>query len=441
MNSFVYKRDDETGNETGDRTGDRIWMTVRTAAVMAGIGCGTVLLAADLVSGEIGWDSFAIGMAVLILSVAALKFPLTAAALQTLLWACINAIPASAGLPWALFVPCASTLMLASFRHAAPGFVLGAMQSVTIVVAHGILGLSGTAPAPIADMIAAFALPAAACVGIGMQWRVKLTRMHRMRRELDRQREINEERRRREAIAVTLHDQVTNRLAYQILRMQHDAQTWLDRPPQPGQYHAEISELLDISQDLLEQIRAAIDILDSETIPGSEPSRRTTKPSGLKTVPAPDPQTEQEMLKAHLQQSAEDMHELGLTVTTHLSGSLPPEYDPAVLDVIHTGIDEFTSNMVKYADRTAQCSLAVDATVTSITLTSSNMVDAESVRRVAQTMTGGRGLVQLAEKADDASGSLSRARNGKERIFRLSIPWQRYEKGDSRVAVNPQCAE
>jgi len=102
-------------------------------------------------------------------------------------------------------------------------------------------------------MIAVVALPAASCIGVGMQWRIRLMRMQQIRHELDRQREINEERRRRELIAATLHDQVTNRLAYQILRMQHDIRTWCEQPPQSEQYQAEISELLDISQDLLEK--------------------------------------------------------------------------------------------------------------------------------------------------------------------------------------------
>lgn len=407
--------------DQNDEIGTSSWMYMRAIAVMAGCGYGSILLVASLVSGVIGWIAFAIGVVAMVLSIISIRFPLVAAIMQTLLWACICMVPALSELSWALFLSFAATLMLVSFRYTGLGIGLGIVQSSVTVVSHAMLGMSGASPSPIFDMIAVVALPAASCIGVGMQWRIRLMRMQQIRHELDRQREINEERRRRELIAATLHDQVTNRLAYQILRMQHDIRTWCEQPPQSEQYQAEISELLDISQDLLEKIRATIDVLGSETIADNESHDRVELP---KSRMSPAPETEQEMLDAHLTQAKEEMRELGFAVNTQLLGTMPLSYDPKVLDIVHTGIDEFTSNMIKYADPIKECSLIVNITAADITVISSNTCNTKSSCYTARAITGGRGLSQLRIKAKDINGTLSKDNSGKESISRLSIPWQ-----------------
>ena len=399
-----------------DSTRDKGWTYVRVVSVMAGCGYTSTLLAADCISGMIGWGACAIGITVMILSVVAIRFPMPTAIAQMLLWACINAMPSLTGLSWISLPSFAVTLMLVSFRYTVPGTVTGLVQSITTVISHTVLGLSSTNPSLLLSMITVVAFPVAVCIGVGMRCRIDRMHMRRICQELGRRRELDKERQHRESIAADLHDQVTNRLAYQILRMQHDAQMWEDHPPHPEQYRAEISELLEISQNLLERIRATIDVLGTQPSPVVHELAKPTNESVF------DFDTEHDMLDMHLSQVRQEMRELGFTVHTQLLDDMPSTYNPAALDLIHTAIDEFANNMIKYADPAEECRLEVDVRVNDITVRTSNIRGRKLLHQIP-AMSGGRGLAQLRKQADAINGNLSRECHGMENRFRLTIPW------------------
>ncbi|KFI51377.1 histidine kinase [Bifidobacterium callitrichos DSM 23973] len=407
---------------------DAVWQVARIIAVAASYGYGIVLLAADQIVGTIDWIGCILAAAVMALCIITLRFPVTAVSMQTTLLIGINAIPALSPLMLPLFPSFATALMVLSYRLSLPGIALGIAQSVIVIIIHDMLGMTGVNPSHTLDMIIAVALPAASYLGIGLHWRNDVANMRRMNRELERQREINAERQRRETIAATLHDQVTNRLAYQILRMQHDLQAWQERPAQPDQYRAEIIQLADISQELLKIVRSTIDVLSSETPINADSTGRNSFPKTDASLASPDPDTEMEMFVAHLAQSEEEMRNIGFTISTSITGNIPQNYDPMTLDIIHAGIDEFTSNMIKYADPNDACSLGITITPTDITVASSNADAASTRTHTTRSFTGGRGLSRLDRTAAAAGGTLSRERHGPIRAFHLRVPWHQLGK-------------
>lgn len=430
MNRSNSKRDSNEAGAIGylsheQRTmpNDAVWRVARIIAIAASYGYGIVLLAADRIAGTIDWIGCILAAAVMASCIIALRFPVIAVSVQTMLLICVNAVPALSPLMLPLFPAFATTLMVLSYRFSVPGIVLGVAQSVIVIVIHNVLGMTDANPSPVLDMIIAVTLPASSYLGIGLQWRNDVAHMRRMSRELERQREINAERQRRETIAATLHDQVTNRLAYQILRMQHDAQTWQEQPAQPDQYRAEIIQLAAISQELLETVRSTIDVLSSETPIVADSAGLYSRPETDASPALPDPETEMEMLAAHLAQAEKEMRDIGFTINTSITGDMPHDYDPTTLDIIHTGIDEFTSNMIKYADRNNACNLGIAITTIDITVASSNAVTSSARKLVTRSFTGGRGLSRLDRTAAATGGTLSQERHGQICAFRLRVPW------------------
>lgn len=399
---------------------DLAWGYLRGVSVAMACGYGSVMLVAAVIAGRCWWDDCIVAVSVMMLSIVALRHPLPSTVIQSLSWIGINVIPSLSGVSFVVFPALAVSLMMVSFRYVLSGVAMAVLQSVTVVVTHAVFGLSGMSPSPLMDMIIVIIFPVASCVGIGMQWRVRSMRVREMSRELDRQKGINAERHRREMIASTLHDQVTNRLAYQILRMRHDIQALESRTFCMEQCQVEFAGLLAISQELLEKVRATIDVLDSEPV---DVDRCHESMQTLDSWCSSDPVAEREAMDDHVDQVKEEMGELGFVVETRVVGRVPFGCNPVVLDLAHAGIDEFVSNAIKYAESSTQYVLTVEIKGDGITVTSRNAVADDVHQESSPGMTGGRGLTRLSDKAKAVGGTLSQGKVGTQWLSCLSVPW------------------
>ncbi|KFI51783.1 hypothetical protein [Bifidobacterium biavatii] len=202
------------------------------------------------------------------LTIVAYWHPLFAGYTVTSAWAWACLVPPLAGGVTLMSLPVACCVMLATRRNARHGFMMAGAQ-LLMLVAGTVLGVVRPAE-DFATMAVLVAIPAAPVVGLLMAWKQRLDHAREAERELEQRRRALLEQERRAAAATRIHDRVTNRLAYLILRLDNDQAEWTADTPDAARLRAELADLSGIAQGVLDETRNVIGILDGSRSPVTE---------------------------------------------------------------------------------------------------------------------------------------------------------------------------
>ncbi|WP_033493637.1 hypothetical protein [Bifidobacterium biavatii] len=342
------------------------------------------------------------------LTIVAYWHPLFAGYTVTSAWAWACLVPPLAGGVTLMSLPVACCVMLATRRNARHGFMMAGAQ-LLMLVAGTVLGVVRPAE-DFATMAVLVAIPAAPVVGLLMAWKQRLDHAREAERELEQRRRALLEQERRAAAATRIHDRVTNRLAYLILRLDNDQAEWTADTPDAARLRAELADLSGIAQGVLDETRNVIGILDGSRSPVTEADA--------------DPAGETVMLCDHLRETADRLEALGFVVDADCSGSLPQRYDVDAVNVLHDLIDETGNNIVKHAQPHTDCSIHVMLDGRQATLVSSNRIrtDGAGSGNSGTVIRPGTGLRTKAEQLHRLGGTLDHTARGTTWTLSACLP-------------------
>lgn len=243
-----------------------------------------------------------------------------------------------------------------------------------------------------------------------MAWKQRLDHAQETERELEQRRNAMYEQERRTAAATRIHDQVTNRLAYLILRIDNDQAEWTESEPDAAQLYKELSDLSGIAQDVLGETRNVITILNS-----------TQPPAG--TDASADSAGETNMLRDHLTETVHKLESIGFIVHSGITGALPQQYRIDTVNALHDLIDETGNNIAKHAQPRTACGIRITLDDSQATLVARNRIcsDAES-DKVTAAMGLGSGLRTKARQIRNLGGQLDHSIDGDVWLLHACLP-------------------
>ncbi|KAB8295413.1 hypothetical protein [Bifidobacterium avesanii] len=389
------------GNAAGTITSGRVADHPAVMAIAAGVGFTLVFAVASAITGTTTVPVLIMALAAGIAASLAYGHPLIADYANALLWAATCLLPPLAGGATLMAVPAAVTCMLAARRGTGHGMAIAAAQLMALA-AGALLGIVQPAGG-FAAMAVPFLLAAAPVAGLLMAWKRRLDRAQEAERELERRRRAMHEQEQRTAAATRIHDRVTNRLAYLILRIDGDQAAWSDRRPTPDGLQTELSDLAGIAQDVLDETRGVIGILN-----GDEPSM------------ASDDETA--MLRSHLGEVSGRLEALGFTVDAAVEGTLPRDCGLDALNALHDLIDEAGNNIAKHAEPRTPCGMRIVLDDARATLTARNRV--RTMSSSSASLNAGTGLAAKTARIRELGGELHYAREGDTWTLRAIIPFR-----------------
>ncbi|MBW3092558.1 hypothetical protein KIH79_06275 [Bifidobacterium sp. 82T10] len=399
--------DDSRNVRTAGTTNDGMRNTVmdHLTAVIVAIGIGLTLTFAimALAAGAVAIPATLAIIVACALTIVAYWHPLFAGCTVTLAWTCTCLVPPLAGGVTLMALPVACCVMLAARRNTRHGFMMAGAQLMALAVGT-VLGVVRPAD-DFAAMAMLVTIPAAPVAGLLMAWKQRLDDAREAERELERRRRAMREQERRSAAATRIHDRVTNRLAYLILRIGNDQVEWADDSPDTARLRAELADLSAVAQGVLDETRNVIGILDGSRPPVTEADA--------------DPAGETAMLRDHLAEAANRLEALGFTVNADCSGMLPQRYDVDAVNVLHDLIDETGNNIAKHAQSRTDCSIHVMLGDQQAILTSCNRIRTDSGIPIDDVLNSGTGLRSKAERIHRLGGTLDHTAHGA--IWKLSV--------------------
>ncbi|KAB8289396.1 histidine kinase [Bifidobacterium ramosum] len=362
--------------------------------VAASIGLTLTFAVTALAAGAVAIPAVLAIVVACALTVVAYWHPLFSGHAVTLSWACACLMPPLTGGVTLMILPVACCVMLAARHNTRHGFMMTGAQLLTLA-AGTMLGV--VRPADDSAMMAVLVtIPAAPVAGLLMAWKQRLDDAKEAERELERRRHAMREQERRAAVATRIHDQVTNRLAYLILRLGNDRAEWTADAPDTARLRAELTDLSSIAQDVLDETRTVIGILD-----GSRPPTTDADADD-------DPAGEAAMLRDHLHETADRLEALGFAVDADCFGTLPQRYDIDAVNVLHDLIDETGNNIAKHAQPRTDCAIRITLDGCQATLVSSNHIrtDDAGSGNSGTAIRPGTGLRTKAEQLHRLGGAL-----------------------------------
>ncbi|MBT1162710.1 MULTISPECIES: sensor histidine kinase [Bifidobacterium] len=378
-----------------------------TIIIAASAGLTIPFAAAVLANGAVTIPSAMMIAVACVLSVVAYCHPLFAGYAVTLVWACACLSPTLAGGVLLMTMPVAVGGMLATRCNTRHGVVVTGAQLLTLT-AGTMMGVVRAADDP-AAMTALLLIPVAPLVGLLMAWKQRLDHAREAERELEQRRRAMLEQERRAAAATRIHDQVTNRLAYLILRIANDQAEWDADAPDAARLRAELADLSGIAQGVLDETRDVIGILDG------------SRPPVVETATDADPAGETAMLCDHLNAVAGRLEALGFTVNAAVSGSLPQRYSVDAVSELHDLIDETGNNIAKHAQPHTDCAIHVTLDDRQATLTSRNRMQT-GPDPSGDALKSGTGLRAKAARIRRLGGTLDHTVRGSDWTLSARLP-------------------
>lgn len=376
--------------------------------VAASIGLTLTFAVTALAAGAVAIPAVLAIVVACALTVVAYWRPLCSGYAVTLSWACACLMPPLTGGVTLMILPVACCVMLAARHNTRHGFMMTGAQLLTLA-AGTMLGVVRPAD-DFATMAVSLLIPAAPIAGLLMSWKQQLDHARETERELEQRRRAMREQERRTAAATRIHDQVTNRLAYLILRLGNDQVEWAADTPDTAQLRAELADLSDVAQGVLDETRNVIGILDGSCPPVVDANADT------------DPAEETAMLRDHLAKAASRLEALGFTVNADCSGTLPQRYDIEAVNVLHDLIDETGNNIAKHAQPRTDCSIRITLDDRQATLTSSNRIRTDSGISTDDVLNSGTGLHAKTERIHHLGGTLDHTTHGTAWTLSARLP-------------------
>lgn len=362
------------------------------AIIAAGIGLTVMFDGAALIAEAVTLPVAMVIVGACVLTAMAYWHPLISTYANTVLWVAACLVPSLTHGVNLMAIPVAITGMLAA-RHHTRHSVIAVTVQLLAWTAGVVIGVLSPPDTPIATGVL-LALPVTPVAGLLMAWKQRIDRAQAVERELKQRRIAMREQERRASAATRIHDRITNRLAYLILRMDNDLAQWHDSQPDCIAVRTELADLSGVVQDVLDETRDVIGILNGYHSVGN------TDDSPVENVDdtaAGDPVGETAMIRDHLADVSRRLEALGFTVDTALNGILPQQYRIASVNALHDLIDEIGNNIAKHAQPHTVCDIHLDFDGTQVTLTSHNQVrtssDAHDTHvEQRKTMSMGTGL-------------------------------------------------
>ncbi|RSX53739.1 histidine kinase [Bifidobacterium goeldii] len=399
---------DPQGDCTTDSSVRNTVMNRLTAIIVAASAGLTIpFAAAALANGAVMIPSALMIAVACVLSVVAYWHPLFSGYAVTLVWACACLSPTLAGGVLLMTMPAAVGGMLATRCNTRHGVVATGAQLLTLT-AGTMMGVVRVADDP-AAMAVLLLIPVAPLVGLLMAWKQRLDHAREAERELEQRRRVMREQERRTAAATRIHDQVTNRLAYLILRIANDRAKWDADAPDAARLRAELADLSGISQGVLDETRDVIGILDG------------SRPPVVETATDADPAGETVILREHLDTVAGRLESLGFTVGAAVSGSLPQRYDVDAVNELHDLIDETGNNIAKHAQPHTDCAIHIALDDQQATLTSHNRMQT-GPDPSGDVLNSGTGLHVKAARVRRLGGTLDHTVRGSDWTLSARLP-------------------
>lgn len=412
MNNLVSNccdlRDETAGHSTmfADST---VMNYAIIAIIAAGIGLTVMFDGAALIAGVITIPVALVIVAACVLTAMAYWHPLVSVYANTMLWVAACLVPLLTHGVNLMAIPVAIASMLAARHHTRHSGIAVTVQLLawTAGVVIGVLPPPST---PLAAGVL-LVLPAAPVAGLLMAWKLRLDRVQAVERELQQRRIAMREQERRATAATRIHDRITNRLAYLILRMDNDLAQWHDSQPDHIAVCTELAELSDAVQDVLDETRDVIGILNGYCSVQNTADAAESSADNVDDTAAGDPAGETAMIRDHLTEVSSRLEALGFTVNISINGILPQQYRIVSVNALHDLIDEVGNNIAKHAQPHTVCDIRLDFDGTQVTLTSHNQVRAFSDAHDAhveqrKTMSMGMGLQAKTTLIHHIGGSL-----------------------------------
>ena len=367
-------------DETADHSTTFADSTVMNYAIIAIIAAGTGLTVmfdgAALIAGAITIPVAMVIVAACVLAAMAYWHPLISMYANTLLWVGACLVPLLTSGVNLIAIPVAITSMLAA-RHHTRHSVIAVTVQLLAWMAGVVIGVTSPPNTPLATGVL-LVLPAAAVAGLLMAWKQRLDRAQAVERELQQRRIAMREQERRTIAATRIHDRITNRLAYLILRMDNDQAQWHDSQPDHIAVRTELADLSSVVQDVLDETRDVIGILNGYCSVQNTADAAESSAEKVDDTAAGDPVGETAMIHDHLTEVSSRLEALGFTVDATLNGMLPQQYRIASVNALHDLIDEVGNNIAKHAQPHTVCDIHLDFDGTQVTLTSHNQVRTSS---------------------------------------------------------------
>lgn len=381
---------------------------LRAITIAACAGLTAVFGAAAIMAGAVTPPSAALLLASCTVMIAAYWRPMAAGYANAALWICACLIPPLSAATLLTALPAAATCMLATHRHPRRGGCIAIVQ--VLALAAG--AMAGTVTGGFGDgmesepTVGVLPLVASPLLGLLMAWWERLDHARTAQRELEERRRAMAEQDRRARAATRIHDRVTNRLAYLILRMDNDRADWESAMPDDGRLLGELRDLAAVARDALEETRGVIDILDGNRLAGideNDDDSENAEHSNVMNGSDADPIGETAMLRDHLAEAADRLTAIGFDVDAGLDGALPAGCNVEAIDALHDLIDETCNNIAKHARPHTACRIRVMIRGGTAMLDSCNVVGDGHTQ---ESMSAGTGLHAKAAQFQRLGGTI-----------------------------------
>lgn len=425
MNNLVSNccdlRDETAGHSTtfADST---VMNYAIIAIIAAGTGLTVMFDGAALIAGAITIPVALVIVAACVLTAMAYWHPLVSVYANTMLWVAACLVPLLTHGVNLMAIPVAIASMLAACHHTRHSGIAVTVQLLAWTAGVGI-GVLSPPDTPLAAGVL-LVLPAAPVAGLLMAWKQRLDRAQAAERELQQRRIAMREQERRATAATRIHDRITNRLAYLILRMDNDQAQWHDSQPDCVAVRTELADLSGVVQDVLDETRDVIGILNGYRSVGNTADAAESSADNVDDTAAGDPAGETAMIRDHLAEVSRRLEALGFTADTSLDGMLPQQYRIASVNALHDLIDEIGTNIAKHAQPHTACELHIDFEGVYATVTSHNSVRSFSGMQEERaercgTMGMGMGLRSKTALIHDLGGSIHHTTSGG--VWRIQV--------------------